>query len=239
MSTTTTRPGQDPIRVRPGLTGEIDNLTALLDEAFRQDPVSRWMFANVSREGHDWAAHAAMLRVFTDWAVYCGHAQVAVSVPSGTPAADVEDQAHAVALWVPAGPSFPHSVPPRERQRPDFTNLQGWPRLKFDQFAELSRTAHPMQVDHQYLPFVAVAPPWQGHGVGTRLLRHRLDQLDAERVPAYLEASNPDSARLYKRLGFRPIGEIRLPAGPPLTPMWRDPTGFPVIRVPAAPAAAP
>jgi len=56
------------------------------------------------------------------------------------------------------------------------------------------------------------------------LLRDRLTALDEQGVPAYLEASSLDSARLYERLGFRRLAQTTdIPGGPSLYPMWRDP----------------
>ena len=43
-------------------------------------------------------------------------------------------------------------------------------------------------------------------------------------IPAYLEASGPDSRRLYLRHGYADYGpRIDLPGGPALYPMWRQP----------------
>jgi puromycin N-acetyltransferase len=49
---------------------------------------------------------------------------------------------------------------------------------------------------------VAVTPEAQGSGVGTRLLRHRLAEIDDAGAAAYLEATTPASRQLYERLGF-------------------------------------
>jgi hypothetical protein len=46
-------------------------------------------------------------------------------------------------------------------------------------------------------------------------------------VPAYLEASSPRARDLYLRHGYtlRPDAPFRLPGGPPLWGMWREPAG--------------
>ena len=64
---------------------------------------------------------------------------------------------------------------------------------------------------------------FQGHGLGTALLRPTLDRCDREGVPAYLEASTERSAALYGRLGFVHLGELRVPDGPRFWPMRRPP----------------
>ena len=65
--------------------------------------------------------------------------------------------------------------------------------------------------------------PVAAKGYGNALMRSRLDRCDAEYAPAYLESSNPDNVPYYERFGFEVTGEIRLPDGPSLVPMWRQP----------------
>ena len=55
-------------------------------------------------------------------------------------------------------------------------------------------------------------------------MRSRLDRVDAEHAPAYLESSKPENVPYYQRFGFELTSEIVLPRGPPtLWPMWRPP----------------
>jgi GNAT superfamily N-acetyltransferase len=84
---------------------------------------------------------------------------------------------------------------------------------------------HPREA-HWYLPIIGVRPAWQGRGYGAALLRAMLERCDAERVPAYLEASTARNVALYERHGFEVVEEIRYAAdGPPLWRMWREPAG--------------
>lgn len=83
---------------------------------------------------------------------------------------------------------------------------------------------HPRKPPHTYLAVMGVAPEWQGRGLGTALMRPGLESLDAQRAPAYLEASTPRSRELYRRNGFEVTGEFNLPSGgPPVWQMWREP----------------
>lgn len=83
---------------------------------------------------------------------------------------------------------------------------------------------HPREHSHWYLPMIGVAPGWQGRGFGAALLRPILDRCDAERRPAYLEASTPRNRALYERHGFEVVEECRCaPDAPPLWRMWRKP----------------
>lgn len=81
---------------------------------------------------------------------------------------------------------------------------------------------HP-RTPHVYFPYIGVAPAAQGRGLGTALMAPVLERCDRDRLPAYLEASNPDCARLYERLGFRTVDEIRPLGAPPIRLMLRDP----------------
>ena len=87
---------------------------------------------------------------------------------------------------------------------------------------ELIAREHPHERDHWYLPFVGVAPDWQGRGLGTALLRPVLDRCDEEGTPAYLEASTARNRACYERQGFADVGILRFPDGPPMTKMWRE-----------------
>jgi predicted N-acetyltransferase YhbS len=62
----------------------------------------------------------------------------------------------------------------------------------------------------------------RGHGFGQVLMRSRLDRVDAEHAPAYLESSKPENVPYYERFGFSITGEITLPGdGPTVWTMWR------------------
>jgi GNAT superfamily N-acetyltransferase len=68
-----------------------------------------------------------------------------------------------------------------------------------------------------------VDPLHQVQGLGSALLQHALKVVDRDKLPAYLEATSPDSRRLYERHGFEAIGEIQAADSPPLWPMLRKP----------------
>ena len=46
---------------------------------------------------------------------------------------------------------------------------------------------------------------------------------DADGLGAYLESSKEANIPFYQRFGFAVTGQIDLPEGPPVWPMWRDP----------------
>ena len=83
---------------------------------------------------------------------------------------------------------------------------------------------HPSKPPHWYLAIMGVDPQWQGRGIGSMLMQPALETLDAQRTPAYLEASTRRSRALYERHGFVVTGEFNLPSGgPTLWQMWREP----------------
>ena len=81
---------------------------------------------------------------------------------------------------------------------------------------------HPVE-DHEYLFFLGTRPEWQSRGLGSALMHEVLDRCDRDGTPAYLEATSPANQRLYLRQGFVVAGEIRLPDGPSMWRMWREP----------------
>jgi GNAT superfamily N-acetyltransferase len=70
---------------------------------------------------------------------------------------------------------------------------------------------------------MGVATVRQGRGIGSALLGAVLERCDREGVPAYLEATCERNRDLYARHGFTLRDEVRLPEGPTLWPMWREP----------------
>ncbi len=86
---------------------------------------------------------------------------------------------------------------------------------------------HPSSPPHYYLAFLGVAPVHQGRGIGTALMGPVLERCDREGLAAYLEASTCRSAACYERVGFELQAEVRIPGGPELRLMWRQPARAP------------
>lgn len=74
---------------------------------------------------------------------------------------------------------------------------------------------------HWYLPIIGADPAYLGQGLGGALMKHACSLIDEDRLPAYLESSNPRNISLYERHGFEVMGEIRSGAAPLVTPMYR------------------
>lgn len=87
----------------------------------------------------------------------------------------------------------------------------------------------PVGTPFEKLALLAVRPGCQSQGLGSALLAYHLAGLDRRLRPAYLEASSNRSRDLYEHFGFRDHGEpIKLPRGPLMYPMWREPRGMPL-----------
>jgi ribosomal protein S18 acetylase RimI-like enzyme len=83
--------------------------------------------------------------------------------------------------------------------------------------------ARPSVREHYYLSLFGTRPDCRGRGIGMALLATDLARIDAERMPAYLESTNPANLERYRSIGFVDHGEITLPDdGPVVTTMWRD-----------------
>jgi GNAT superfamily N-acetyltransferase len=88
----------------------------------------------------------------------------------------------------------------------------------------LLEASHPQDRPHFYLCLLATRLDARGQGCGRRLLEGSLELLDAARMPAYLESTNPRNLQLYERLGFECVGSVLLPGnGPKIDLMWREP----------------
>ncbi|XVV10864.1 GNAT family N-acetyltransferase [Actinoplanes sp. CA-131856] len=92
-------------------------------------------------------------------------------------------------------------------------------------FRELDQQmeAHHPNDPHWHLLFLAVHPDRQSQGLGSRLMSRTHTRLDAEGIPAYLEATGPENARLYRQHGYADMSPPTLAVsdGTELRRMWR------------------
>jgi GNAT superfamily N-acetyltransferase len=170
--------------------------------AFAADPVARWTWS----EAHQYlATMPRLVRAFGGSAFTSGGAL-------GT-----RDDA-GVALWLPPG------VAPDQDALSDIMLRTVAPSRREDVFTVFERMAthHPRE-PHWYLPLIGVDPAHQGRGYGGALMTAALARCDRDRVPAYLESTNPRNLTLYLRHGFEALATIQVGTSPPLVPMLRRP----------------
>lgn len=193
------------VRIRQADERDRAQVVGILEEAFHHDPVSSWVFPD---EMHRRAVHGMFLGVFVD--VTLGEGRI-----------DLLEDGTAAALWLPV----PAGAPEEEDPTPALMRETADPHNeRAELVGRLTGAVHPHDRAHEYLLMIGVSPEHQGEGLGAALIDEVLQRCDRERVPAYLEASNERSRRLYERLGFTFMGRtVDLPDGPSMWPMWREP----------------
>jgi GNAT superfamily N-acetyltransferase len=190
---------------------DIGVLSAVIADAFDDLAVSRWLITDPDDRR---ARYPDYFRLYVQSAMEHG-------VVYTTPEHD------AVALWFEGtGPAVPPDSYPRQ-----LAAVTGPWVDRFQSFDHELDVHHPAGILHHHLAVLAVRPGRQGLGIGTALLDAHHRRLDLARIPAYLEASDQDTRRIYLAHGYTDHGRspIRLPAGPVMHPMWRAP------RQPAVP----
>ncbi|MFD3518108.1 GNAT family N-acetyltransferase [Streptomyces sp. NPDC058657] len=195
------------VRIRQAGEADRDVVRDLLHRAFREDPVSSWIFPGPEQRER---AHPLMMGTFVDLVLAEGRV-------------DLADEGAAAALWldIPAGEPEADDGAARLRAAVDPDNE------RIELIAHLPAKLHPHHEAHAYLWMIGVDPDRQGEGLGSALLDPVLERCDREGRAAYLEASTARSRELYRRLGFDDHATpLRLPDGGPLMyPMWRAPRG--------------
>lgn len=198
------------VDVRPPTKSDVKQLAAVLGRAFQNDPVMSWILADDTRRAK------GLPRLF---AAITRHHFLA---GGGAEVAGRGGEIGAAALW--DGPGRWKQTPREElRMLPTLLLAFGRSLGQGQRVVDLMKEHHPEE-PHWYLAVIGSDPTVRGGGFGHALMQSRLDRVDAEHAPAYLESSNPDNIPYYMRFGFEVTGEIPLPdGGPVLTPMWRAP----------------
>lgn len=126
-----------------------------------------------------------------------------------------------MSVWIPpSGTEFSHDG---EQRVPGL--LKELVSSRVCEVAELLHRfdqAHPRNERHYYLSLLGTRDEHRRRGLGMALLEENLARIDAERMPAYLESSNPDNNHRYESVGFGSVVSFRAPGdGPVVTGMWR------------------
>ena len=80
------------------------------------------------------------------------------------------------------------------------------------------------ETKHWYLSFIGTRPEARGKGLASALITEITETCDKDKIPAYLESSNPENVALYEKHGFEVTGEVTLKNGPIVPLMWREPS---------------
>jgi GNAT superfamily N-acetyltransferase len=192
--------------IRRARAEEVHSLSQVLARAFFDDPVMEWLFP---REGRRLARTRRFFgirlrQLLEQEEVYTtgdGAGAALWSVPGRWRVTPRETLELAVPMLLALGTRLPRS-------------LRGLERIESE---------HPEKPEHWYLAVLGTDASRQGEGIGSALLAPVLEGCDRDGVPAYLESSKERNIDFYARHGFRVTGELRMPKGPPVWPMWRDP----------------
>ena len=193
---------------RRATAGDLPALTRALALAFAGDPVARWACPSArGRPGMLERFYAIRLRQL--------HAQDEVWTEPGRDAA---------ALWAPPGRWRTTTREDLELARSMIapSRLHRLPLVLYGLAGVIERR-HPPLPPHWYLAILGTAPAAQGRGLGSAVLAPVLERCDGDGVGAYLESSKEENIAFYARHGFRVTEELRLPRGPRIWAMWRDP----------------
>jgi GNAT superfamily N-acetyltransferase len=191
--------------VRKAERSELPAVAGVLARAFYDDPAMSWVFpkdgARLDQTERFWATRLRYMSPQDE--VY------------------VTDDLTAAAVW-----TLPDRWHVSWRETGDMARMMLTPRLPM-LFLGLQRLekSHPHKPASFYLAVLGTDPPHQGRGLGTALMAPVLELCDRDGVPAYLESSKERNIDFYSRFGFRVMKEVRLPRGPNMWPMWRDPAG--------------
>lgn len=189
---------------RPLGRNEHDLIGSVVAKSFADDPVNLWAFNGA----------AAMRPAFTAMAKHCylkrGFGHITNDGLAGT-------------LWLPPEDSKSYGFLGNLALATVILKHSGPTALKRGMALDRILTDKHPKKPHFYLFAIAVDPELQGQGVGSRLMKQALTQVDAAHMPAFLENSKPRNTPFYERHGFRVMEEIvPVPGCPPMWLMWRE-----------------
>jgi ribosomal protein S18 acetylase RimI-like enzyme len=195
--------------VRAG-AGDVETVTHDLAAAFAEDPLFDWFSRADARRD---PARLGFFRHLMRELILPGGGETLKPAAGG-----------AAAVWMGSDALGPNAPMQELRALPMLLRLTGWARfLRLARLRQVMDKAHPMDRPHAYLWFLGVTPEAQGRGVGSRLLKAKLDQLDQAGTPAFLETATERNVAFYRRHGFDVLSEYRPEAqAPRVWAMWRE-----------------
>jgi GNAT superfamily N-acetyltransferase len=205
--TATDRPRPDGGDIRKMSRNDLAPVSVALARAFYDDPHFRWIVRDDAKR---------LPRMERGFATFIGR----IWLPHDE--SYVHERGIGAALWMPPGTWHLGWVAQLRLLPAILSNLRADSTRLLTAITWMEKN-HPHE-SHWYLPAIGVTPSWQGRGYGAALLRPMLERCDADRVPAYLEASTPRNRALYERHGFEVVEEgSYADDAPPLWRMWREP----------------
>ncbi len=199
--------GDGGLTARPATWADSTSVTETISLAFHDDPTWSWAFPDPPRRQEQ---YLVFWRFMVEGALRY-------------PWVLMTDACEAAAVWIPPG-GTEIAEEDEARIEPLLDRLVGPRAGEVMELFELFEAAHPRHTPHYYLSLLGTHPSYAGQGIGMALLAESLARIDRERMPAYLESSNPANNHRYQRHGFEAVGEFYPPGSEtPVTTMWRDP----------------
>jgi GNAT superfamily N-acetyltransferase len=191
--------------VRTAMPADSEQVSLTLARAFYDDPVFSHFLPN------DATREASLLKVM----------RILFKLGEVHGACYTTDNYESITLW----------RPPNEWDVPFWAYITNGPAL-ISAFGgglfrvlgtlDMMEKAHPHE-PHWYLQTIGTDPRFQGKGYGGVIMRHTLATADAAHMPCYLESSKSTNIPIYQSFGFELTGEMQVPGGPKIWPMWRKP----------------
>jgi ribosomal protein S18 acetylase RimI-like enzyme len=194
--------------VRKATLADAPRLAQALASAFQDDPVIAWIFPDEHRRRR-------ILPAFMEFRLRklaFPHDEVWMT-----------DTGAAAAVWFPPPGRWQLPLPQRLRLLPPLVRFFGLRTASILGGLNRMEERHPRDPSHWYLFILGTEQAAQGRGLGSALLAQVLTRIDADGMPVYLESSNERNIALYGRHGFEMTGEVAIPGGPRIWPMWRQP----------------
>lgn len=193
--------------IREATQADLDALVEILVRGFSDDPLYRWFT-------HPQRFDSVMARMFRD--------DLERSYLADGGLCYIAEDGNAASAWRRPPGSHPDSLLARLRETRELIAISGVTRFpRIWQLMTRCAEEHPTE-PHWYLSLLAVDPSQQRTGVGSTLLAHALERVDADHLPAYLENSKARNLEFYERHGFRTFKRLEFARGGPyLWLMWR------------------
>ena len=189
---------------RPATSSDVEEIAATLARAFFDDPVMMHFLPDEK------ARVAKLPRIFK--------LLLKLALPHGL--CHVTSGTESATIWRPPG-KWHLSLWDYVANGPELVGIFGTNVLNVMGTMDRVEKVHPKK-PHYYLQVIGTDPPKQGKGFASLIMRHQLKVSDAAGMPCYLESSKDTNIPVYRSFGFEVTGEIKIPDGPTLWPMWRE-----------------
>nr|WP_239647117.1 GNAT family N-acetyltransferase [Nocardiopsis salina] len=196
---------------RPARRSEVGDVAEVLRRAFIGDPVIDAFFPDADERPR------RARRMFAVQAAF-------EHLPNGlVEVVDGRDGIVGAALWGTPGTPRTTRTLSSLRSAPHLVETLGLRRVL--SLGTLARDCARLAPDrpYWYLADLGTDPDARGTGAGGALLRSGLGRADADALPVHLESSKAENIPIYEKFGFRVTGTVRMPDGPELYAMLREP----------------